>query len=238
MTVRDTYPTLEKPAHFDPARLQLDETKLFPPLLAESDDLVGYLRTGGCTAGCGACCTAFVVPIAESGLRAEDFTAAVNNRIVLPIDSITRGKAGFEDWEYWLTLHDVYLFQLPSGLLVADIPVEVKHESPPPGNFDAWVAWLEKHGIVMLRRVEKALLAYVSVRCSKLTEDMMCGVFGTPERPQMCAPYPEHPLDIEGIDFCTYKFQPIKRDMIPLTQRSAPSRKKRKKNKGKRRKKR
>lgn len=234
MTVRDSYPTMTKPAHFDSERLQLEEAKLFPPLVSESDDLVGYLRTGGCTAGCGACCTAFVVPLKEDGLTVEDFTPTTNNRINLPIDPGVRGKAGFEDWEYWLTLHDVYLFQLPSGLLVADIPVEVKHELPPTGDFDMWLAWLEKHGIALIRRVEQSLLAYVSVRCSKLTDDGMCGVFDTPERPKMCAPYPEHPLDIQGIDFCTYKFQPIHRDqMIPLMERPKPQRPKRKKNKRK-----
>ncbi len=234
MKILDRYPTAEKPAHFDSTRLQMDETKVFPPIVTEAEDLIGYLRTGGCTVGCGACCTAFVVPIKAEGLEDDDFTPVVHGQIILPVDPVVRGKAGFADWEYWLRLHGVYLFQMPSGLLTAAVPAQAEE---PPGvmTFDGWVTWLglPPRGITVLRRFGQALLAYVPIRCSKLAEDGTCGVFNTSERPKMCAPYPEHPLDVQGLDFCTYKFQPIKRDQL-LTKRSAPSRKK----KGKRKKKR
>ncbi len=234
MTILDHYPTVGKPARFDPSRLQADEIKLFPPIITESEELVGYLRTGGCTSGCGACCEAFVVPIQVEGLEHEDFEGVVHGQIVLPIDPRARGKAGGDDWEYWLTLHEVYMFQSPGGLLTTTTPIEAKGE--PPTDFDEWVAWLETHGITLLRRLSQQLLAYVPVPCTKL-EDGLCTLFGTPEQPKMCAPYPEHPLDVEGIDFCSYKFQPVQRDqMIPLMERPKPQKAKRKR-KGKRKRK-
>ena len=32
----------------------------------------------------------------------------------------------------------------------------------------------------------------------------------------MCAPYPEHPLDVQGIDFCTYNFRPVKKSDLKV----------------------
>lgn len=237
MLIRDRYPTVEKPARFDRSRLQADEIKLFPPIVAESEDLVGYLRTGGCTAGCGACCEAFVVPIEVEGLKDKDFAPVVHGQIILPIDPRARGRAGSDDWEYWLTLHEVYMFQMPSGLPTVAIPIQVKNE-PPARDFDAWMVWLEQHGITLLRRLGQQLLAYISVRCTKLTEDGMCDVFGMPSRPKMCALYPEHPTDVEGLDFCTYKFQPIRHDQLQQVMARPKPAPRPKRKKGKKRKRR
>ena len=244
MTILDRYPTAEKPERFDRGTFENDEIKLFPPLEAESKELVGYLRTGGCTVGCGACCESFVVPIDVERWGNTDFSPINHDwepcRIVLPIDPEARGHVDGDDWEYWLKLHEVYMYQMPSGLLVVDVPIQPTSEPPSTQDFDAWTVWLEKHGIALLRRLGQQLLAHVPIPCTKLTEDGLCSVFGTPERPKMCAPYPEHPLDVEGIDFCTYKFQPITRDqMIPLTKvakspqpQTKSKRKKRKSKKG------
>ncbi len=211
MPVLDHYPPMTEPEHFKRGTYVPDKIEVFPPLAAESNDLVGYLRTGGCTAGCGACCEAFVVPIAVDGLKSDGFEGLTSGgRLVLPIDPVVRGHAGFEDWEYWLKLHDVWLYVKPSGLLEAVVMGITVDSLPPIADFDAWAEWLAKYGVTLLRRVGQQVLAYINVRCEKLTEDGMCGVFGTPERPEMCAPYPHHPLDVEGIDFCTYKFRPVK----------------------------
>lgn len=232
MTILDRYPTVEKPERFDTGTLQLDEIKMFPPVSTESEDLVGYLRTGGCTSGCGACCEALVVPISEEGWAHEDWRGVVHGQIILPIDPYLRAKTGGADWEYWLTLHDVFMFRSPGGILTTTVPIKAKGEAP-IDSFENWMAWLEGHGITFLRRHEQALLAYVKIACTKL-EEGMCTVFGTPQRPKMCSPYPQHPLDVEGIEFCSYKFQPIKRDqMIPLMPRPTPPQPKRKKGKRK-----
>lgn len=237
MTILDHYPPMEKPERFTPSRLQADKIRICPPLIVESEELVGYMRTGGCTAGCGACCEAFVVPIKAEGLEDKDFSPVIHSQIVLPVGLPMRetNKDGREDWEHWLTLHDAYLFQEPSGLLTVVIPVEVKSFAP-ACDFDAWVIWLKAHGITVLRRTGR-LLAYVPVRCGSLKDDGTCGLFGSPERPRTCLTYPEHPQDIEGLEFCTYRFRPIQRaELQSLAARSKPPQpKKRKKaKKGKR----
>lgn len=238
MTIRDRYPTVAKPERFDKGTFAADEIKLFPALQSEPEDIVGYLRTGGCTAGCGACCEAFVIPLQIDGLEDDDFVPVVHGQIILPIDPTARGKVGGDDWEYWLNLHEVYLFTLPSGLLTAAVPIQAEKPSGTM-TFDGWMAWLETKGITFLRRVGQQVLAYVNIRCTKLSGEGLCTVFGTPERPQMCSPYPEHPLDVEGIDFCTYNFQEIKRDQVKELARPAPRPKlqqpKRKSKKGRKR---
>jgi hypothetical protein len=244
MTVLDGYPTVEKPERFTPSRLQTDKIKIYPPLKAESEELVGYLRSGGCTVGCGACCEAFVVPIKAEGLEDKDFAPISHGQIVLPVGLPMQedNENGFADWEHWLALHNTYLFQMPGGLLTAVIPVEVKGAAPmcAASHFDAWVIWLERHGITLLRRTGR-LLAYVPIRCGSLSADGACSLFGSPQRPRTCTTYPEHPQDVEGLEFCTYRFRPIQRgELLSLKPRpAAPQPKnKRKKVKGKRKKRR
>ncbi len=236
MTILDHYPSVEKPERFGKGIFEDDEIKLFPPIATESQELVGYMRTGGCTAGCGACCEALVVPISREGLAHKDFKGVDYGQIVLPIDPHTRGKVGGDDWERWITLHEVWMYQSPGGLLTVDVPIKAKSEAPT--EFDAWMTWLEGHGITFLQRHGQTLLAYLNIACTKL-ENGRCTVLGTLERPDMCSPYPQHPLDVEGIDFCTYKFQPVKREQaIPLLvghtpPQAKPKRKKHKNKKGK-----
>lgn len=242
MPILDAYPKMPKPARFNPARLQQDEIKLVPALRREATAAVGYLRTGGCTAGCGACCEAFVVPINPEALADDEFEpVSEEGQIVIPIEPTVRGHRGYGDWEYWLQLHEAWLLQLPGGLLVLPLPlpVEAKSPAPVPLTLDAWVAWLEGHGISIIRRLGQQLLAYVKVACTKLTEDGLCGVFGTEARPVMCRTYPEHPMDIDGIDFCTYRFDPMETSQVTeIASRPrpnpTPSRKKKRKKKGRR----
>ncbi len=235
MTIRDGYPAMMTPPRFDPTRTTVDKVGVFPPLESEVPDLIGYLRTGGCTPGCGACCESFVVPLNVEGLEHEDF-ARVNGvgQIVLPIDPVVKNKEGMRDWEHWLTLHGVYLFQSPGGLLTAEIPIEASGELPT--GLGAWVAWLEQYGITVLRR-QGQLAAYIPIACTKL-KDGMCSIVGTDQHPKMCARYPRHPMDIEGLDFCTYKFQPVSTNqVVPLMKgQKPPPFQKPKRKKGKRKK--
>jgi hypothetical protein len=236
MTILDHYPPAEKPERFTPSRLQTDKIKICPPLVAESEELVGHLRTGGCTSGCGACCEAFVVPIKAEGLEDKDFTPVVHGQIALPVGLPMQedNEDGFADWEHWLALHDSYLFQMPDGLLTVTIPVEAKSDAP-ACDFDAWVIWLGKHEITVLRRTGR-LLAYMPVPCGSLNEDGKCDLFGSPARPRTCAKYPEHPQDIEGLEFCTYRFRPIQRgELQSLTPRPKPTQPKKKRKRKKRR---
>lgn len=212
MTVREDYPKMERPERFDPNRYQADEIKVFSALVGEPVNVSGYLRTGGCTAGCGACCEAMVVPLdadARGALisRGEHISAG---RLQLPIDRATEERAGFEDWERWLALHDTSLLAA-NDVLQADTPI--KADEPPPEaaaeDFDAWVAWLESLGVTLIRyKGDQTLLAYLRVACTAL-ENGLCSLVGTPERPHLCGDSPRHPRDVAGIDFCTYNFQPI-----------------------------
>ncbi len=227
--IQTSYPTTPKPERFDPTRTQRDTMILCPPLASEAADLQGYVRSGGCTAGCGACCEALVVPINEEALERDDF-ARVNGvgQIVLPVDEVVKNKEGMADWEHWLNLHEVYLFQLGyDGLLTAEIPIEASGKLPT--GLDEWVAWLAQYGITVLRREGHQLAAFVPIACTKLV-DGMCSIAGTPEHPKMCARYPRHPMDIEGLDFCTYEFIPLaKVATAPVA--AKPKRKKGKRNK-------
>ncbi len=203
MSIRDCYPTIPKPDRFDPARFQSDEIKLCPPLVAESKEgIVGYIRSGGCTAGCGACCQAFVIPLNSEGRDVDGFLDVHRGRIQVPVDPIVIGKAGTDDWEHWLTLHDTYLF---GDVLTADLPVEAEAPSDTMTTED-WYAWLEAHGIAVLQRAGQQVLAYVHRKCDELGEDGLCQLVGTLERPELCSPYPTHPTDIQGLDFCSYNF--------------------------------
>lgn len=211
--MRDRYPDMKKPKRFDPSQIQADEIKLFPPLAAEPDNIVGYMRTGGCTLGCGACCTAFIIPINSDGIEADDFEHVVCGRLNVPVDPIVIGKTGTDDWERWLRLHDTTIFKLPSGVLVADLPVEIE-KTPGAMTVDEWCVWLEKQGVAMIQREGQQVLAYITRKCDELGEDGLCQLFGTPDRPQMCGGYPAHATDVQGIGFCTYNFSPVDRAEI------------------------
>mgnify|MGYP001582786806 CR=1 FL=1 len=239
MPVLDQFPAAVKPAWFNPARLQVDEIKLLPALQREGPEVVGYLRTGGCTAGCGACCEAFVVPIRAEKLADAEFEPVSNGQIVFPIEPNVVPHAGYKDWEYWLTLHEAWMLQMPGGLLVLPIPVQAKTPTPAPLEFGSWMAWLEEHNIQLVQRPGQSLLAYINVPCGALTEDKLCAVFGTDARPLMCRTYPEHPMDVEGIGFCTYRFDPVTRDQVTEVAarrrpQPTPPRKKKRKKKGRR----
>ena len=223
MPILDRFPTAVKPTWFNPARYQVDEIKLLPAMTREGPEVVGYLRTGGCTAGCGACCEAFVVPIKPEALASAEFEPVSEGQIMLPIEPNVIQNAGYKDWEYWLTLHEAWLLQMPDGLLTLPTPVEAKMPAPVPLTFDGWMGWLEAHNIQLIQRPGQSLLAYVNVPCGALTEDKLCAVFGTDARPVMCRTYPEHPMDVEGIDFCTYRFDPVNKDQVmEVTARKRP----------------
>ncbi len=211
--MRNCYPDMKKPKRFDSSRIQVDEIKLFPPLASEPDDIVGYTRTGGCTAGCGACCEAFIIPLDPEARAADDFQDVVHGRLNVPVDSIVGGKAGTDDWEHWLRLHDTTIFQLPSGVRTADLPVEID-KVPGPMTADEWFVWLEKQGVAVIQREGQQVLAYITRKCDELGEDGLCQLVGMSDRPQMCSGYPAHATDVQGIGFCTYNFSPVDRAEI------------------------
>ncbi|KKK61571.1 hypothetical protein LCGC14_3013020, partial [marine sediment metagenome] len=101
----------------------------------------------------------------------------------------------------------------PSGVLVADLPVEIK-KAPGSMTTDEWCVWLEKQGVAVIQREGQQVLAYITRKCDELGEDGLCQLFGTSDRPQMCSGYPAHAADVQGIGFCTYNFSPVDRAEI------------------------
>ena len=74
--------------------------------------------------------------------------------------------------------------------------------------------WLELHGIRLAQR-DGLVWARIDVICQALTEAGACGLFGTPERPQMCADFPFVSADIAIVDdwagqqVCSYAFEEV-----------------------------
>ena len=173
--------------------------KTFIPdeIIVTEDALSGgvYVRSAGCTAGCGLCCEYMVLP-----LRRE---------------APPRGDGGPSDYHNVVRTVDGYYVWLDSR--IADMPVE---------RFRDMQLWASYHGVIIdlpdyrtyipthdisIYESGDWLACRINLACGKLDRDAdgdgWCGVFGTDERPQLCARTPRHPLDVEGIKECTYEWE-------------------------------
>ena len=75
-------------------------------------------------------------------------------------------------------------------------------------RFEDWRKWVELHGIVLFSRVEGSLSAHIPIACTALTEDKLCSLHGTKEKPEMCLRYPKTSEDLVSVEhICTYKFR-------------------------------
>ena len=61
-----------------------------------------FVRSGGCTAGCGACCEFMILPLHPQLLKAE--------------------KAKLDDYKLWASYHGVVVYEAPDGLM-ARVPI-------------------------------------------------------------------------------------------------------------------
>ena len=72
--------------------------------------------------------------------------------------------------------------------------------------------WLELHGITLAER-DGLVWATVPSQCRELAADSSCGIYGKPERPQVCADFPFAQADISIVDewagepVCSYSFR-------------------------------
>mgnify|MGYP001605524450 CR=1 FL=1 len=108
-----------------------------------------YLRSGGCSLGCGACCQYLVLPLDKRLL---------NNT-----------TERLDDFIYWAKLHGIEIT-----------------------NDGDWLA------------------ARIPLPCKELDQEtLLCKLYGTPERPDICNRYPRSPADILNIKDCTYEFEII-----------------------------
>jgi len=67
--------------------------------------------------------------------------------------------------------------------------------------------WVELHDI-RLMEADGGVWAVVPIPCTALMADKQCALYGTPERPDVCAGWPYAPRDLTGLDdVCGYSFE-------------------------------
>ena len=91
------------PRKLDPKNLQAERNKVFPHIPGDPVNVVGWLRSGGCTTGCGACCEAVLLPIATQHMGPDE---------------------GVE-WVKWLEVHGISVIER-GGVTWAFIPMPCK----------------------------------------------------------------------------------------------------------------
>ena len=144
------------------------------------------VRSGGCTAGCGLCCEYLVLPVDPKRPK----PSLVDGQLALVLDPrvLNMPDERWDDTALWVSYHDMQLMRT-DDLALAFLPEDTKLSFRQSGD---WLA------------------CRIEIACDKLDRDAdgdgYCGVFGTPERPNLCQRTPRHPLDVEGIKECTYKF--------------------------------
>jgi hypothetical protein len=81
-------------------------------------------------------------------------------------------------------------------------------------EFEDWVKWMKLHGVTLFYSSNGSLTANLPIKCSALTDEGLCGVFGTDDRPEMCNTYPQSGLELEGLEeVCTFKFRKLEGKM-------------------------
>lgn len=67
--------------------------------------------------------------------------------------------------------------------------------------------WIELHGIRLSER-DGGVFARIDLPCSALTEEGLCSLMGTPERPALCSHWPATPAMLAGLEeVCSYSFE-------------------------------
>lgn len=69
--------------------------------------------------------------------------------------------------------------------------------------------WIGLHGITLSMHGERAI-ARLPIPCTQLQEDKSCGLYGSPDRPEMCGVWPQSPEALVGIDGCGYSWEGAK----------------------------
>lgn len=67
---------------------------------------------------------------------------------------------------------------------------------------------------VSFQQADGATFALINLSCPHLQQDGMCGIYGQPERPQICDEWPYQPWDLLPVaDVCTYSFSEVTDDV-------------------------
>mgnify|MGYP001561408483 FL=1 len=66
--------------------------------------------------------------------------------------------------------------------------------------------WIELHGI-QVKQIGDATYIEINRKCSALTTDKKCGLYGDPDRPGLCSEWPATPAALTGLEsVCGYGF--------------------------------
>ena len=85
--------------------------------------------------------------------------------------------------------------------------------------------WLELHGIKVAWRDGNAW-ATIESACRELTDEGLCGIYGQPERPQVCSDFPFTAEDIgivnawAGSEVCDYREEKLVPATLPVSSRA------------------
>ena len=162
-------------------------------------------RVGSCL-GCGMnCCT-------RLGLPWTPYTQVIGNRLVsrLPLRSFSLEQIDQQNWpdyQNWLQLHSIDSYwEGPSwpptrdSVLVVSAPKDGLLLTPDNQVVPQVFGDSRRHAIVLLEQ-----------SCKHLQPDGSCGIFGQPQRPQICAEWPSQPWELQtltpaGQAACGYSF--------------------------------
>lgn len=75
---------------------------------------------------------------------------------------------------------------------------------------DDTARWAELHPGVSVATFGPIQVINVSSKCSALSDERLCSLYGTAERPQACADWPRSPADLLMTPECGFRFEPLK----------------------------
>ena len=66
--------------------------------------------------------------------------------------------------------------------------------------------WIELHGVRLVQQ-DGGTFVVLNLQCEALQEDSSCGLYGKPERPELCSAWPATPAALAPVaDVCSYSF--------------------------------
>ncbi|MCA9856748.1 MAG: hypothetical protein KC458_05675 [Dehalococcoidia bacterium] len=69
--------------------------------------------------------------------------------------------------------------------------------------------WAELHN-AEVQRFGPISVINVPTKCAALNDERLCSLYGSDERPQVCADWPRSPVDLLTVPGCGFRFEPLK----------------------------
>ena len=150
------------------------------PKLDFQQEIRKYERHADCVA-CGLCCRFVVFFIPRSWATDPQFRVDIREHgLVVPVNE---QAARDEDFLNYLNIHGLSIVKIGQ-----DYSVDLR------GRKCRVVQYGEAYGVS------------TPAKCRHLLDNNLCGVYGKPERPQMCDTFPQHPAEFIGLADCSYSF--------------------------------